>query len=371
MELDSSGGITFLNPAAQKTLEDLDVRRDEARAFLPDDMDSILKDWDHTLQAVFNREVTIKDRVFGETISLIPRLDVARIYVFDITDRKAAEEQVRESRTRLEAALASMSDAVFIADGEGRFIHFNDAFVTYHRFRDREECSKKIEDCANDLDAYFADGTPAPPDMWAMPRALRGETASDVEYMLRRKDTGDTWWGSYNFAPIKGKDGEMAGAVVVGREITDRKAAERRLREAHRLLADVIDGSPSPIFLKDREGRFITINACLEKMLGMTREELQGKTDYDIASKDVADYWHSHDEEVMRTGQAMQIEEIADLKDGHHIFLASKFPLVDASGEIYGVGAISHDITSQKAAEEALRQSEERFATAFYQSPAP
>ncbi|HUJ69237.1 MAG TPA: chemotaxis protein CheB, partial [Syntrophorhabdales bacterium] len=365
VELDSSGRITFLNPAGQKTLEDLDMRRDEARAFLPDNMDSILKDWDHTTQTVFNREVTIKDRVFGETISLIPQLDVARTYVFDITDRRAAEEQVRESRTRLEAALASMSDAVFIADAEGRFIHFNDAFVTYHRFRDREECSKKIEDCATYLDVYFADGTPAPPDMWAMPRALRGETASDVEYMLRRKDTGETWWGSYNFAPIKGRDGQMAGAVVVGREITDRKAAERKLQDAHRLLADVIDGSPSPIYLKDREGKFITINAPLEKMLGMTREELKGKTDYDIATKEMADYWRSHDKEVMRTGQALQIEEVADLKDGHHVFLASKFPLVDATGEIYGVGAISHDITRQKAAEEALRASEEHYRSLF------
>jgi PAS domain S-box-containing protein len=271
--------------------------------------------------------------------------------IWDITERKQAEEEIRESRAKLDAALASMSDAMFIADAQGRFIHFNDAFVTYHRFRDRDECSKKIEDCANYLDVYFADGTSAPPDKWAMPRALRGEAASDVEYMLRRKDTGDTWWGSYNFAPIRDNDGKIVGAVVVGREITERKRAEKELQDAHRLLADVIDGSPSPIFLKDREGRFITINAPLEKMLGMTREELKGKTDYDIASKDVADYWRSHDMEVMRAGQPLQTEEIADMKDGRHVFLASKFPLVDASGEIYGVGAISHDITDRKLQE--------------------
>ena len=106
-----------------------------------------------------------------------------------------------------------------------------------------------------------------------------------------------------------------------------------------------MDGSTSPIFLKDRDGKFITINASLERMLGMSREEIKGKTDYDIAPKEVADYWRSHDTKVMATGKAIQIEELADLQDGHHIFLANKFPLVDADGQMYGVGAISHDIT--------------------------
>lgn len=133
--------------------------------------------------------------------------------------------------------------------------------------------------------------------------------------------------------------------------------SEKAVMASDRLLQDVIDGSTSPIFLKDRDGRFITINASLEKMLGMTREEIRGKTDYDIAPKEVADHWRTHDEQVMASGKAMQIEEAADLKDGHHIFLANKFPLVDASGHVYGVGAISHDITDRKKAEQALRQS--------------
>ena len=128
-------------------------------------------------------------------------------------------------------------------------------------------------------------------------------------------------------------------------------------------MQDVIDGSTSPIFLKDRDGKFITINASLERMLGMSREEIKGKTDYDIAPKEVADYWRTHDTKVMATGKAIQIEEVADLQDGHHIFLANKFPLVDADGQVYGVGAISHDITERKRAEEALRKSEQEFRT--------
>jgi PAS domain S-box-containing protein len=63
------------------------------------------------------------------------------------------------------------------------------------------------------------------------------------------------------------------------------------------------------------------------------------------------------------------IEETAELVDGHHVYLNSKFPLVDSAGRVYGVGGISHDITDRKRAEEALRESERRYATMFHRSP--
>jgi signal transduction histidine kinase/ActR/RegA family two-component response regulator len=147
--------------------------------------------------------------------------------------RRQAEEALRESRAKLEAALASMTEAIFIADGEGQFTDFNDAFVRYHRFQGKEECSKAIAECPNYIDAYFEDGTSAPIDMWAMPRALRGETGSNIDYMLRRKDTGETWWGSYSFGPIKDNDNRIVGAVVCAREITARKRMEEELRRSH------------------------------------------------------------------------------------------------------------------------------------------
>ena len=62
----------------------------------------------------------------------------------DITERKRAEEALLESRGKLEAALASMADAVSISDSEGRFIDFNDAFATFHRFRNKNECCQDL-----------------------------------------------------------------------------------------------------------------------------------------------------------------------------------------------------------------------------------
>jgi signal transduction histidine kinase len=88
----------------------------------------------------------------------------------------------------------------------------------------------------------MADGTPAPPEQWAVQRALRGEVASSVEYRLRRKDTGESWVGSYSFAPIRAGDGTIVGSVVSGRDVTQLMQIQADLAAAHttlqRLMAD-------------------------------------------------------------------------------------------------------------------------------------
>ena len=148
---------------------------------------------------------------------------------FDITERKQAEDAIVQSRTRLEAALASMTDAVFISDAAGNFIALNDAFATFHRLKDKAECPRTFTEYPRILDKFLPDGTLVPLDMWAVPRALRGEVATNTEYSLRRKDTGETWVGSYSFAPIRDTNGVIVGSVVVARDITDQKQAEQAL----------------------------------------------------------------------------------------------------------------------------------------------
>ena len=599
VEVDPSGRVIYSSPAARKILKDLGINSEDAREFLLEDMTAILKDWDHGTEATLTREIKIKDRVFGEIISLVPQFNVARIYAYDITERKAAEEALRESELRFRLALRNAPVSVSAQDRDLRYIwaynqrtsrpdeiigkhdediftpeeaaritplkqrvlkedidlreamwldrpsgrifldvyweplhdetgkvigvgsatvdltpiklaeealrqsedrfatafyqspsamtitrpsdqtllDANDSFLALFGFGREEAIGRKVVDdlslyvdpegrraeivrlfdehgkvpshevqmrtklgnvltvlfsseminyagegnvaCTTIIDiterkaaedalrlseekfakafasnpaalaiTRYEDGRilevngtwltmfgytrdevigtsvslslwPTPDDRARLARELRekGAFRGREQTLLRRSGEPFMTLASAELLTVAGEEVILSTWL----DITDRKRAEKELQDAHRLLADVIDGSPSPIYLKDREGKFITINAPLEKMLGMTREELKGKTDYDIATKEMADYWRSHDQEVMRTGQALQIEEIADLKDGHHIFLASKFPLVDATGEIYGVGAISHDITKEKAAEEALRESEEKY----------
>ena len=175
----------------------------------------------------------------------ISRVDVdgQRLYTVvhrDITERLESEAALTESRSRLEAALGSMTDAVFISDDQGRLVEFNDAFATFHRFPSRDECRRTVTEYPEIFDVSLPDGTPTPLDQWPVSRALRGEAASSVEYRLRRKDTGESWVGSYSFAPIRARDGGVVGSVVSCRDISHIRQAQADLADSHRALQDLI-----------------------------------------------------------------------------------------------------------------------------------
>ena len=186
----------------------------------------------------------------------------------DITERKQAEEEVLLSKAKMDAALASTPDAVFVSDADGHFVEFNDAFATFHRFGNKDECSKTFTDYPEILEVFDTDGTPAPLEMWAVPRALRGETARNAEYRLQRKDTGERWIGSYSFSPIRDAHGTIVGSIVAARDITERKQAEEELRQSREReraraaeLEALMDAVPALIWIsRDPECREITGN---------------------------------------------------------------------------------------------------------------
>lgn len=201
-------------------------------------------------------------------------LEGYRGVVIDITDRVLAEQARKEIDAKLVAAMESMADAVFISDANGNFIHFNDAFATFHKFKNKDDCFKTLIEYPDILDVFMDTGVLAPFDMWAVPRALRGETVMNAEYGLRRKDTGETWIGSYNFAPIRNANGSIVGSVIVGRDITARKDAERRLRESEEKFRKLFNSLPvATVIVSLENDNFVEVNAAFEKIMGYSRSE--------------------------------------------------------------------------------------------------
>ena len=148
----------------------------------------------------------------------------------DITEHKKTEQLVADGSLKLEAVLASMSDAVFISDLKGDFINYNEAFATFHKFANKESCPLTLDEYPKLLEVYLLTGELVPLENWVVPRALRGETGTGVEFRLLRKDSGETWIGSYNYAPIRDKEGLIVGSVVTARDVSESKAAEQKIK---------------------------------------------------------------------------------------------------------------------------------------------
>jgi len=120
----------------------------------------------------------------------------------------------------------------------------------------------------------------------------------------------------------------------------------------------IINNSPTIIFQKDAEGKYVLINQALETFSGITNGELRGKTDYDIFPKKIADVFVESDKKVTILGTSIQGEAIVPMGEKVHTFSVVKFPLFNSMGKIYGICGIYTDITAQKILQQQLRQSQ-------------
>ncbi|HEV3411716.1 MAG TPA: ATP-binding protein [Puia sp.] len=135
--------------------------------------------------------------------------------------------------------------------------------------------------------------------------------------------------------------------VRLNEDILLRKQAEGRLKENQAWLQSILDNSTSLMYIKDPEGRYIMVNLRFREMLHLMDADIVGKTDHELSDPDAADHYKLLDEEVMRTGKSLEIEEVVE-HDGRRVHLLSiKFPLLDNNGRQIGIGGIATDITER------------------------
>jgi len=134
--------------------------------------------------------------------------------------------------------------------------------------------------------------------------------------------------------------------VRLNEDILLRKHAERRLKENQAWLQSILDNSTSLMYIKDLEGRYIMVNLRFREMLHLGDTDIIGRTDHEFSDPN-ADHYKLLDEEVMRTGKSLEIEEVVE-HDGKRVHLLSiKFPLLDNNGRQIGIGGIATDITER------------------------
>lgn len=140
--------------------------------------------------------------------------------------------------------------------------------------------------------------------------------------------------------------------------------AFNKLEERSRILLDVV---PIAIFTKDLDGRYLSANK--EALTYYNGPSPIGHTDAELLPADIARQLREIDLRVISSGEELVIEELIPTEQGMRTVLSRKVPLRDSSGEIEGILGVSHDITERKRAEEALRDSNERFHALFEYSP--
>jgi PAS domain S-box-containing protein len=146
-------------------------------------------------------------------------------------------------------------------------------------------------------------------------------------------------------------------------DVTAQRRSEYTLREREQYLRALLDNFPFLVWLKDDQSRFLAVNRPFAAQFGWpSAESLVGKTDFDIASQDLAEAYRADDRAILESGTSKIVEEWIEDRGERRWSETFKSP-VTLDERVIGTVGFARDITARKNAEALLRESEEQFRT--------
>jgi PAS domain S-box-containing protein len=280
-------------------------------------------------------------------------------------NQSKTEITLKESEQRYRITMMSVGDGVIATDTEGRVEMMNPVAEDLTGWKEEDALGKPLEE-------IFC--------------IINEETRKTVENPVRSVISEGIVVGLANHSVLIAKDGterpiadsgspirnekeEITGVVLVFRDQTQERTAQKVLLESEAKYRTLVENIPQGIFMKDRNYKWVSINENFARSLGVRPNDIVGKVDRDLFPWDIADKYHADDVRIMETGQTEEFEEESIL-DGKHVWVNTiKTPVRDENGEIIGVFGIFWDITQRKLAEKALQESKEKYYYLYENSP--
>jgi len=271
----------------------------------------------------------------------------------DITERKRAEEALREIAATNKVALKDLADQKFALDQHaivattdvrGTITYVNDKFCAISKYSRQELVGQnhRVLNSGHHSREFFQQ----------MYRTIaKGEVWRD-EICNRAKD-GSIYWVDTTVVPFLDAYGKPRQYMAIRADITERKRAE----EVRGRLAAVVESSDDAIISKTLEGMITTWNSGAEKVFGYTSSEVVGKPMLMLIPPDRID----EESEILasiRHGESIEhFETVRVRKDGTRIDVSATIsPIRDGSGTIIGASKIARDITERKRIEAAVAE---------------
>jgi len=274
--------------------------------------------------------------------SLAQHISTALEMADERTERKKAEEALRESEERLQSIFSTMTDGITLVGLDGKNLDCNDAVLRLHGVSRDEYLGRSVYDFIASDDRERA--------IQEAPVVLeRGYIRSEVK-ALRGK--GGAFDAEINVSLLRDASGEPMAFLGVTRDITERKKAEDALQESEEWHHAVFEGSRDPIFITGADSRFVNVKEAAEILTGYSKEELKGMGIPDL--HDVPDL-HAYESFFSRIMAGEPITSEAEIlrKDGIKVPTEFSNRRIVIRGVPY-MHTAARDITERKQAEQKL-----------------
>jgi two-component system cell cycle sensor histidine kinase/response regulator CckA len=279
-----------------------------------------------------------------------------QVVFMDITERKKAEQALRESEERFRLIAETIDEVFWIFDMEKEVVTYLSpaydqilGFPREYLFENQEFLLDLIH--PDDRNQVIS----------AVERMRAGQLI-DCEYRLFHFDGSIRHIWNRGF-PVPTETGRIKRYIGVGQDVTAWRRAEEAIKQSREYLNQLINRIGDPIFAIDRDHRFVLVNDAMCTFAGWKREELLGKTIRQLRlPKEEADSIWKQESLIFESGQDSVVEEEAtDAQGNTHTIISTKTLLTDSAGNLQIV-AIMRDITERKRLEAQFLQAQKMEA---------
>ncbi|MFX1572234.1 MAG: PAS domain S-box protein [Promethearchaeota archaeon] len=279
----------------------------------------------------------------------------------NITDRKIAEQKLKESEEKYRGILENIKESYFEVDLKGNITFFNDSLselIGYSRnelmglnykYITDEENRKKIFKGFNSV-------------------FKTGEPLSDFQYQIRNKSGENVICETSVYLNYDSK-GNKIGFRGITREITEKYILEQKIKESEEKYRTIFNANPDYIFITDISGNILEMNPALLEKLGTTLEEIRGRNFAEFYAGDNIDELQEVIEKI-RAGEVVKEIVIKAKSILGRIFEyeVNSVPLKE-DGNIAKILNLARDISYRKEAEEKIKESEKKYHHLFENTP--
>ena len=368
--VNKEGLITFMNPVAESLTgwkQEAALNRDLTEVFNIKDKKTL----------GFEVDASVKSNIDGDIVSLssdsiltskektethiefktTPIRDdkgiaTGFVLVFrDITERKQAEEALRENEERFKVALKNSPIVVWNQDKDLRYTWI---YNPHPGFKAEETIGKTDKELLPTDDAERL--------IEIKQNVLKSGIGTREE--VQTTINGETFYYDLNVEPLMDSSGAVVGITCASSDITKRRWAEENLRESEEHYRSLVESSDDPIYLIDRDMKYLFANRKFLSRLGNSQDEVVGQDYSRFHSPDGTKEFSAMIEKVFKSGKSVSYEHKSH-RDGR-VFIRTLSPVLDPeTGKTISITIISKDITDLRRLENNLRLSEEKYRRLF------
>lgn len=278
----------------------------------------------------------------------------------DITEKKQAQMKLEESEKKYSKIIEEVRDLIWSTDMEGNLTFISPNVKKILGYDDKDLYGKPCFDLMT-LDSKKE--ALKLRDKFKDPKIK--SISIELGYINKR---GKVFDYDVLISLEKNQDGIPIAVHGVSRDITEKKKVEKQLNEQKKLLEEISESAIDTIFSKDMDRKYTFVNVAMEKLVGLKRKDLIGKTPEEVFSKDVAQAVNQVD---ALSFSGKQVDEYVDLKLNKKkvVLHVVQGPLRDEKNNVIGVSGVVRDVTKEKSSERTLM--EERKRSSQYLEVAP